>query len=90
MLARVGRDNGQFEMAIARCEIFEPAKKDLEKRQLECGIPFWPHAFLKVEADIEALLQAWNNEYACLGYGEHLYGELLAFCEQTGIRAIPL
>jgi hypothetical protein len=90
VLARVGRDNGQFEMAIARCEIFEPAKKDLKKRQLECGIPFWPHAFLKVDADVEALLQAWNNEYACLGYGEHLYGELLAFCEQTGIRAIPL
>ncbi|MCF7838520.1 MAG: hypothetical protein K9N49_07800 [Candidatus Marinimicrobia bacterium] len=90
VLARLGRDNGQFEMAIARCEIFEPAAAELEQRKLECGIPFWPHAFVKVDADIEALLQAWNNEYACLGYGDHLYGELLAFCEQTGIRPLAL
>jgi L-fucose isomerase-like protein len=90
VLARLGRECGQFEMVVARCEIFEPARKDLKKRQLECGIPFWPHAFLKVDADIEALLQAWNNEYACLGYGDHLHGELLAFAEQTGIRAIAL
>jgi hypothetical protein len=90
VLARMGRDNGQFELVIARCEVFEPAAEDLKKRQLECGIPFWPHAFLRVDADIEALLQAWNNEYACLGYGEHLYGELQAFSEQTGIRAIAL
>jgi hypothetical protein len=90
VLARLGREKGEFELIIARCEIFEPTKKDLKKRQLECGIPFWPHAFLKVDADIEALLQAWNNEYACLGYGDHLYGELQAFAEQTGIRAIAL
>ena len=90
VLARLGRENGEFELVIARCEIFEPAPQDLKKRQLECGIPFWPHAFLRVDADMEALLQAWNNEYACLGYGEHLYGELQAFAEQTGIRAIAL
>ncbi len=88
VLARLGRENGQFELVIARCEIFEPAVQDLKNRQLECGIPFWPHAFLRVDADMEALLQAWNNEYACLGYGEHLYGELQAFAEQTGIRAV--
>ena len=26
----------------------------------------------------------------CLGYGAHLYDELVAFCEQTGIKAIRL
>jgi len=32
----------------------------------------------------------WNNEYAVLGYGEHLYDDLAAFCELTGIKAIAL
>ena len=38
----------------------------------------------------DRLLAAWNNEYACLGYGAHLYEDLKAFCELTGIRPIAL
>lgn len=86
VLARIGRVNGQLEMALTRCTVFEPA--DLEKRRQECGIPFWPHAFVTAHCDIERLLQAWNNEYACLGYGSHLFEELLAFGELTGVRVI--
>ncbi len=77
-------------MAVARCEVFEPPAAELERRKLECGIPFWPHAFVRVDADMERLVQAWNNEYAVLGYGEHLYDDLAAFCELTGIRAVLL
>ncbi len=90
VLARLGRNNGEFEMVITRCSIFEPPAAKLEERMKECGIPFWPHAFVTVHCNIDALLQAWNNEYACLGYGEHLYKEILAFCEQTGIRTVAL
>jgi L-arabinose isomerase len=90
VLARLGRNSGKFEMVITRCTIFEPPAGQLEKRKNECGIPFWPHGFVRAECNIEALLQAWNNEYACLGYGRHLYEELIAFCELTGIRAIAL
>jgi len=90
VLARLGRNNGQFEMVITRCSIFEPPAGELEARKLECGIPFWPHGFVKVHCDIEELLQSWNNEYACLGYGEHLYGELKALCKLAGIKAIAL
>jgi L-fucose isomerase-like protein len=90
VLARLGRNNGEFEMVITRCTIFEPPAGEIEKRMNECGIPFWPHGFVKAECDIDALLQSWNNEYACLGYGGHLYEELKAFCELTGIKAIPL
>jgi L-arabinose isomerase len=90
VLARLGRNNGQFEMVISRCTIFEPPADELEKRKLECGIPFWPHGFVRAECEIETLLQSWNNEYACLGYGSHLYEELKAFCELTGIKAIAL
>ncbi|MBN1670943.1 MAG: hypothetical protein JXR37_07915 [Kiritimatiellae bacterium] len=90
VLARMGRDNGRFEMALARCTVFEPDPKTLEQRRLECGIPFWPHAFVTAHGDIEQLVQAWNNEYACLGYGEHVYDELVAFCEQTGVRVLAV
>ncbi len=51
VLARLGRNNGEFEMPIVRCSVFEPSKKELKKRQKECGIPFWPHAFIKVHCD---------------------------------------
>lgn len=90
VLARLGRNDGEFEMVIARCTVFEPPLDQLEARKLECGIPFWPHAFVTAHCDIDALLQAWNNEYAVLGYGSHLYDDLMAFCELTGIKAIAL
>jgi L-fucose isomerase-like protein len=90
VLARLGRKNGKFEMAITRCTIFEPPVDQLEKRKNECGIPFWPHGFVKAECNIDELLEVWNNEYACLGYGAHLYEDLKAFCEVTGIKAIAL
>jgi L-fucose isomerase-like protein len=90
VLARLGRDNGEFEMIVARCSVVEPPAEQLGKRRRECGIPFWPHAFVTAHCDIERLLEAWNNEYAVLGYGSHLYDELLAFCELTGIRAVAL
>ena len=90
VLARLGRDDGQFEMAFTRCTIFEPPPEELEKLRLECGIPFWPHAFVTAHCDMDLLVEAWNNEYACLGYGEQLYDDLLAFCEQTAVRPIAL
>jgi L-arabinose isomerase len=90
VLARLGRQNGAFEMVIARCTVFEPSPEELEDRKLEAGIPFWPHAFVTAQCDIDALLDAWNNEYAVLGYGSHLYEDLIDFCELTGIKAIAL
>jgi L-fucose isomerase-like protein len=88
VIARLGRNNGEFEMVITKCTISKPSPEEIEKRRLECGIPFWPHAFVTAHCDIEELLQGWNNEYACLGYGEDLYDALIDFCKMTGIKAI--
>ncbi len=88
VLARLGRNNGEFEMVITRCSINEPSPDELEKRKNECGIPFWPHAFVTAHCDIDKLLEYWNNEYACLGYGEKLYDALIDFCDLTGIRVL--
>jgi hypothetical protein len=88
VLARLGRVDGLFTMVITRCSIFEPPAEQLAARQLECGIPFWPHGFVTAHCDMEMLLEHWTNEYACLGYGEHLYEDLVEFCRQTGIEAV--
>jgi len=90
VLARLGRVEGRFEMVVSRCRVFEPAADVLKSRLRECGIPFWPHAFVTAECDIERLVASWNNEYAVLGYGEHLYDDLAAFCELTGITPVFL
>jgi hypothetical protein len=68
VLARLGRNNGEFEMVLTKCTVYEPSVEELKKRKEECGIPFWPHAFVKAHCNIEKLIQNWNNEYACLGY----------------------
>ncbi len=88
VLARLGRVDGRFTMVITRASVFEPPAEQLEARLHECGIPFWPHGFVTVHCDVDSLLESWTNEYACLGYGEHLYGDLIDFCKMTGIEAI--
>jgi len=88
VLARFGRVDGKFTMVITRATIFEPPADQIEKRRLECGIPFWPHGFVTAHCDIDKMLLNWTNEYACLGYGRHLYSALVDFCEMTGTRAI--
>lgn len=88
VLARLGRVNGEFIMVLARASIFEPPPDQLQRRLHECNIPFWPHGFVTAHCDIDALLQNWTNEYACLGYGEDLYPALISFCELTGVRPI--
>ncbi len=88
VLARLGRVDGWFQMVITRCSIFEPPADQIEARRLECGIPFWPHGFVTAHCDMDELLENWGNEYACLGYGAHLYDDLIAFCRQTGIEVV--
>ncbi|MDY0167394.1 MAG: hypothetical protein RBS80_12670 [Thermoguttaceae bacterium] len=88
VLARLGRVDGWFQMVITRCSIFEPPADQIESRRLECGIPFWPHGFVTAHCDMDELLENWTNEYACLGYGAHLYDDLIAFCRQTGIEVV--
>jgi hypothetical protein len=90
VIARLGRNHGQFEMIIARCTVFEPSANEIETRRKECGIPNWPHAFATVHCDINQLIEAWHCQYAVLGYRTHLYEDLLAFCELTGILSIAL
>jgi L-arabinose isomerase len=87
-VAMLGRLDGRFRLVTAQCSIFEPGPDEIEERKRECGIPFWPHAFIKIDGNIEDLLQNWNSEYACLGYGTDIGDVLRDFCELTGIEFI--
>jgi L-fucose isomerase-like protein len=87
-LARIGRRDGEFEMVLTRCTVFEPPADKIENRLHECGIPFWPHGFVTAHCDMDILIENWNNEYASLGYGVNLYPALIEFCRMTGIRAV--
>ena len=87
-LARLGRVDGEFRMALVRCSIFEPPASALPARLTECGIPFWPHGFVTAHGDMDKLLEAWTNEYACLGYGAGIVPALTDFCELTGVTAV--
>lgn len=87
-LARLGRVNGELQMVLVPCSIFEPPADTITARLDECGIPFWPHGFVTAHADMDALLESWTNEYACLGYGTDLVPALEDFCELTGVKAI--
>ena len=88
VLARISRINGEFRIVVARCEVVQPDPKELEARRHECGIPFWPHAFVNVEGDVGALVENWNNEYGCLGYGEDLYDQIIEFGKLMGIEVV--
>ncbi len=88
VLARLGRVNGEFQMVITRGTVFEPPAAELNDRLNECGIPFWPHGFVTAHGDMRTLVQHWTNEYACLGYGSHLFQALVDFCQMTGIKPI--
>jgi L-fucose isomerase-like protein len=88
VLARLGRVNGEFQMVITRATVFEPPAEQINERLIECGIPFWPHGFVTAHCDLNKLIENWTNEYACLGYGDHMFPALVDFCELTGIKAI--
>ncbi len=88
VLARVSRKDGKMYMTVVKVDLFVPAEEDIEARRQECGIPFWPHAFATVEGDVDKMLESWNNEYGCLGYGEHLYQQIIDFCELTGMEVV--
>lgn len=90
VLGRVCRVDGKFKLVVTRCTVKEPSDEEIKARREECGIPFWPHAFVTAECDIDTLLEHWNNEYACLGYGEQLYQNLIDFAELTGMEVVAL
>ena len=82
-LARLARVQGKYVMHIAPGEAIEGDPAWLE----ECGYPMWPHAFLKLDGDLDHFVQALRSEYIHMAYGD-LKDDLLETCELLGIESI--
>ena len=82
-LARLSRVQGQYVMLIAPGEAIEGDPAWLE----ECGYPMWPHAFLKLDGDLDCFVQNLRSEYIHMVYGD-LKDDLLETCELLGIEPI--
>ena len=82
-LARLSRVQGMYVMLIAAGEAIEGEPAWLE----ECGYPMWPHAFLKLDGDLDFFVQNLRSEYIHMAYGD-LTEDLLQTCEMLGIEPV--
>jgi L-fucose isomerase len=53
----------------------------------ECGYPMWPHAFLRLDGDLDTFVQNLRSEYIHMAYGD-LQEDLVEVCEMLGVEAI--
>lgn len=78
-LARLTRIEGKYFMHIASGETYVPPEDTLTEELNECGFPYWPHAFIKLNGDVDLFVQNQRSEYVSMCYGD-LREELLDLC----------
>lgn len=89
VMARLGRDNGEFEMILHRGTVYTPDDEKLEAARKVSGMWNWPHAFIKMDVDYDFGVQVWDGEYITLAYGgDEIYNALLDFCYLMDIKTI--
>ncbi len=86
-LARMTRIKGKYFMHISLGESYVPPKPKLQKELNECGFPCWPHAFVKLDGDVERFVQNQRSEYISMCYGD-LKEELLDLCYLLDVEPI--
>ncbi|HSV31319.1 MAG TPA: L-fucose/L-arabinose isomerase family protein [Atribacteraceae bacterium] len=83
-LARLGRKNGEYWMAILTGEFVQYDKATnrtiMERTQLE-----WPHAFCKLDTSIDCFIDRFPCNHIHAVYGDYVE-ELKMVCEVIGIR----
>ncbi len=82
-LARLARVQGSHVMHIATGEAVAGDPKWLE----ECGYPMWPHAFLRLDGDLDEFVANLRSEYIHMAYGD-LREDLLETCRLLGIKPV--
>jgi L-fucose isomerase len=82
-LARLSRLQGKHVMLIAPGETIEGDPAWLE----ECGYPMWPHAFLRLDGDLDQFVQNLRSEYIHMIYGD-LKEDLLETCDLLGVEPV--
>jgi len=74
----------EHEFLITKGECIDPGN-DYEK-YCGCGMPDWPHAFIKVDSDLRSFVDHMNVEYVHMVYGD-ITDALVESCKHLGIRA---
>ncbi len=82
-LARLSRLQGEYVMLIAPGEAIDGDPAWLE----ECGYPMWPHAFLRLDGNLDHFVQNLRSEYIHMVYGDSK-GDLLETCDLLGIEPV--
>jgi L-fucose isomerase-like protein len=86
-LARLYRIRGKYCLHSAFGEAYEPPKEKLEEEIKACGFPYWPHAFIRLEGNLDTFVQNQRSEYISMCYGD-VREELLDLCYLLGIEPI--
>jgi len=81
-LSRLSRVDGKYHMHIVEGEAYD-APKELKD---ECGYPFWPHCFVRLNADMDKFIQNLRSEYIHMAYG-NLKPKLMEVCKL--LKIIP-
>ncbi len=84
-MLRLCRIKGEYCMHIATGEAFIP--KDVDVALKECGFPHWPHAFIKLNGDVEKFIQNQRSEYISMCYGNY-ERELMDLCYILDIKPL--
>jgi L-fucose isomerase len=82
-LARLGRKNGTYWMAILRGEFVQFDEKTNEEIMRRTQIE-WPHAFCRLETSIERFIEKFPCNHIHAVYGDYV-DELIMVCEILGI-----
>jgi hypothetical protein len=77
----------EHEFLITRGECRYPG--DAYEEYCGCGMPDWPHAFIKVDGDLRAFVDHMNVEYIHMVYGD-IVDALSEACRHLGIRSMVI
>jgi L-fucose isomerase-like protein len=78
-LARLARIKGEYNLHIASGEAYLPREDTRSEELEECGFPYWPHAFIRLDGNPESFVQNQRSEYISMAYGD-LTRELVDLC----------
>jgi L-fucose isomerase len=88
-LARICRvGDGKHECLITKGETFDVPKEKVAG-YCGCGMPDWPHAFVKLEGDPDKFVDEMNVEYVHMVYGD-LVDQLKEVCNLLGVEPVVI
>jgi L-fucose isomerase-like protein len=77
----------EHEFLIMRGECIDPG--DAYEEYCGCGMPDWPHAFIKAKGDARAFVDHMNVEYVHMVYGD-VVDAIAEACRHIGVRPVVI